>query len=98
MFEAGSMAPSAGDGTKLHQHNRNYDPYFFFIISDKFLHRNTYLQLRFIVVFFFFIGMLYLHDVIRFQNSATTVPTEFPVISSSHQTTVIGTGVSQKLL
>lgn len=34
----------------------------------------------------------------RFQNSANAVPAEFPVISSSHQVTVTGTSVSQKLL
>lgn len=61
-------------------------------------HRETIVQLRIIIVFFFLIGMFYLHHVIKFQNSANAVPTDFPVISSNHQAMVTGTGVSQKLL
>lgn len=94
LFKTDWMAPPAGDEETLHQHN-NYDPYFF--MRNYQTQRNDCTTSHHYCVFFL-IGMFYLHHVIKFQNSANAVPTDFPVISSNHQAMVTGTGVSQKLL
>lgn len=68
--------------------------------TTEFLTTNWHTEKNLFTVSFnyFFIGMLYLHHVIRFQNSANAVPTVFPVTLSNDQAMATGTGVSQNLL